>query len=182
MDLPDTLTLQAPLTIENITNINSGDDTLTTLTAGTYAFTMVDGGSFGFAAISGSDLTFDGTLPGGRFGGGEQVQLTGTDEAAKVTFVNIGRSDYYYDLPLMSGFETLALDGAYLEADGSDIFKGQLDGVTAVELQNSGLELNAARRDRNTVRQWRTAPGRGRDFDGHQRCHRQLPAARIYRH
>ena len=76
VDLPDTLTLQAPLTIENITNINSGDDTLTTLTAGTYAFTMVDGGSFGFAAISGSDLTFDGTLPGGRFGGGEQVQLT----------------------------------------------------------------------------------------------------------
>ena len=144
VDLPDTLTLQAPLTIENITNINSGDDTLTTLTAGTYAFTMVDGGSFGFAAISGSDLTFDGTLPGGRFGGGEQVQLTGTDEAAKVTFVNIGRSDYYYDLPLMSGFETLALDGAYLEADGSDIFKGQLDGVTAVELQNGGLELNAA--------------------------------------
>lgn len=144
VDLPDTLTLQAPLTIENITNINSGDETLTTLIAGDYAFAMVDGGSFGFAAISGSDLTFDGTLPGGRFGGGEPVQLTGTGEDAKVTFFNIGSSDRYYDLPLMSGFETLALHGAYLEADRSDIFKGQLDGVTAVELQSGGLELNAA--------------------------------------
>src|SRR5699024_8584191 len=104
VDLPDTLTLQAPLTIENITNINPDDDTLTTLIAGDHPFTMVDGGSFGFAEISGSDLTFEGTLPGGRFGGGQQVRLTGTGEGATVTFVNVGRSDYYYDLPLMAGF------------------------------------------------------------------------------
>ena len=142
VDLPDTLTLQAPLTIENITNINPDDDTLTTLIAGDHPFTMVDGGSFGFAEISGSGLTFGGTLPGGRFGGGQQVRLTGTGEGATVTFVNVGRSDYYYDLPLMAGFETLTLNGAYLEADGSDIFNGQLDGVTAVELKDGGLTLN----------------------------------------
>ena len=71
VDLPDTLTLQAPLTIENITNINPDEDTLTILIAGGYAFAMVDGGSFGFAEIRGSDLTFEGTLPGGQFGGGQ---------------------------------------------------------------------------------------------------------------
>src|SRR5699024_10011065 len=104
VDLPDTLTLQAPLTIENITNINPDEDTLTILIAGDHAFAMVDGGSFGFAEILGSDLTFEGTLPGGQFGGGQdsrQVQLTGTGDGATVTFVDVGRSDYYYVLPNM---------------------------------------------------------------------------------
>lgn len=147
VDLPDTLTLQAPLTIENITNINPDEDTLTTLIAGSYAFAMVDGGSFGFAEIRGSDLTFAGTLPGGQFDGGQdsrQVQLTGTGDGAAVTFVDVGRSGYYYGLPNMAGFDTLMLDGAYLEADGAEAFRGQLDDVTAVELQDGGLKLNAS--------------------------------------
>lgn len=147
VDLPDTLTLQAPLTIENITNINPDEDTLTTLIAGGYAFAMVDGGSFGFAEIRGSDLTFAGTLPGGQFGGGQdsrQVQLTGTGDGATVTFVDVGSSGYYYGLPNMAGFDTLMLDGAYLEADGAEAFRGQLDDVTAVKLQDGGLKLNAS--------------------------------------
>lgn len=145
VDLPDTLTLQAPLTIENITNINSGDDTLTILIAGGYAFAMVDGGSFGFAEIRGSDLTFEGTLPGGQFGGGQdsrQVQLTGTGDGATVTFVDVGRSDYYYVLPNMAGFAELVLDGAYLEADATDAYANQLAGTKAVTLNGGGLTVN----------------------------------------
>lgn len=145
VDLPDTLTLQAPLTIENITNINSDDDTLTTLIAGDHAFAMVDGGSFGFAEIRGSDLTFAGTLPGGQFGGGQDsrpVQLTGTGDGATVTFVDVGRSDYYYVLPNMAGFAELVLDGAYLEADATDVYANQLAGTKAVTLNDGGLTVN----------------------------------------
>lgn len=145
VDLPDTLTLQAPLTIENITNINSDDDTLTTLIAGDHAFAMVDGGSFGFAEIRGSDLTFAGTLPGGQFGGGQDsrpVQLTGTGDGATVTFVDVGRSDYYYVLPNMAGFAELVLDGAYLEADATDAYANQLAGTKAVTLNGGGLTVN----------------------------------------
>ncbi len=142
VDLPDTLTLQAPLTIENITNINPDEDTLTILIAGGYAFAMVDGGSFGFAEIRGSDLTFAGTLPGGQFGGGQDsrpVQLTGTGDGATVTFVDVGRSDYYYVLPNMAGFAELVLDGAYLEADA---YANQLVGTKAVTLNGGGLTVN----------------------------------------
>lgn len=145
VDLPDTLTLQAPLTIENITNINSDDDTLTTMIAGDHAFAMVDGGSFGFAEIRGSDLTFAGTLPGGQFGGGQDsrpVQLTGTGDGATVTFVDVGRSDYYYVLPNMAGFAELVLDGAYLEADATDVYANQLAGTKAVTLNGGGLTVN----------------------------------------
>ena len=142
VDLPNTLTLQAPLTIENITNINPDEDTLTTLIAGSYAFAMVDGGSFGFAEIRGGDLTFEGTLPGGQFGGGQdsrQVQLTGTGDGATVTFVDVGRSDYYYVLPNMAGFAKLVLDGAYLTADAD---ANQLAGTKAVTLNGGGLTVN----------------------------------------
>ena len=142
VDLPNTLTLQAPLTIENITNINPDEDTLTTLIAGSYAFAMVDGGSFGFAEIRGGDLTFEGTLPGGQFGGGQdsrQVQLTGTGDGATVTFVDVGRSDYYYVLPNMAGFAKLVLDGAYLAADAD---ANQLAGTKAVTLNGGGLTVN----------------------------------------
>lgn len=145
VDLPDTLTLQAPLTIENITNINPDEDTLTILIAGGYAFAMVDGGSFGFAEIRGSDLTFAGTLPGGQFGGGQDsrpVQLTGTGDGATVTFVDVGRSDYYYVLPNMAGFAELVLDGAYLEADAPDAYANQLAGTKAVTLNGGGLTVN----------------------------------------
>ena len=145
VNLPATLTLQAPLTIQNITNINSDTDTLTTLVAGEHAFAMIDGGSFGFAEIRGSDLTFEGTLPGGQFGGGQdsrQVQLTGTGDGATVTFVDVGSSDYYYVLPNMAGFAELVLDGAYLEADATEAYSNQLDGAKAVTLNGGGLTVN----------------------------------------
>ena len=145
VNLPATLTLQAPLTIQNITNINSDTDTLTTLVAGEHAFAMIDGGSFGFAEIRGSDLTFEGTLPGGQFGGGQdsrQVQLTGTGDGATVTFVDVGRCDYYYVLPNMAGFAELVLDGAYLEADATDAYANQLAGTKAVTLNGGGLTVN----------------------------------------
>ena len=145
VNLPATLTLQAPLTIQNITNINSDTDTLTTLVAGEHAFAMIDGGSFGFAEICGSDLTFEGTLPGGQFGGGQdsrQVQLTGTGDGATVTFVDVGHTDYYYNLPNMTGFAELVLDGAYLEADATDAYANQLAGTKAVTLNGGGLTVN----------------------------------------
>lgn len=145
VNLPATLTLQAPLTIQNITNINSDTDTLTTLVAGEHAFAMIDGGSFGFTEIRGSDLTFEGTLPGGQFGGGQdsrQVQLTGTGDGATVTFVDVGHTDYYYNLPNMTGFAELVLDGAYLEADATDAYANQLAGTKAVTLKDGGLTVN----------------------------------------
>lgn len=145
VNLPATLTLQAPLTIQNITNINSDTDTLTTLVAGEHAFAMIDGGSFGFTEIRGSDLTFEGTLPGGQFGGGQdsrQVQLTGTGDGATVTFVDVGHTDYYYNLPNMTGFAELVLDGAYLEADATDAYANQLAGTKAVTLNGGGLTVN----------------------------------------
>ena len=144
VDLPATLTLQAPLTIQNITNINSDTDTLTTLVAGEHAFAMIDGGSFGFAEIRGSDLTFEGTLPGGKFGGGAQVQLVGAGDTPTVTCKNVGRTDHYYNLPNMTGFAELVLDGAYLEADATEAYSNQLDGAKAVTLKDGGLKLNAS--------------------------------------
>ena len=86
MQLPASLTLRAPLTLKNITNINSDTGVLTTLDAGEHAFTMIGGGSFGFAEIRGNDLTFTEQLPGGAFGGGQAVRLVGTGENARVTF------------------------------------------------------------------------------------------------
>ena len=142
VNLPATLTLQAPLTIQNITNINSDTDTLTTLVAGEHAFAMIDGGSFGFAEIRGSDLTFEGTLPGGKFGGGAQAQLVGAGDIPTVTCKNVGRTDYYYNLPNMTGFAELVLDGAYLEADATEAYSNQLDGAKAVTLKDGGLTVN----------------------------------------
>lgn len=142
VNLPATLTLQAPLTIQNITNINSDTDTLTTLVAGEHAFAMIDGGSFGFAEIRGSDLTFEGTLPGGKFGGGAQVQLVGAGDTSTVTCKNVGRTDCYYNLPNMTDFAELVLDGAYLEADATEAYSNQLDGAKAVTLKDGGLTVN----------------------------------------
>ena len=142
VNLPATLTLQAPLTIQNITNINSDTDTLTTLVAGEHAFAMIDGGSFGFAEIRGSDLTFEGTLPGGKFGGGAQVQLVGAGDTPTVTCKNVRCTDYYYNLPNMTGFAELVLDGAYLEADATEAYSNQLDGAKAVTLKDGGLTVN----------------------------------------
>src|SRR5699024_6185753 len=142
VNLPATLTLQAPLTIQNITNINSDTDTLTTLGAGEHAVAMIDGGSFGFAEIRGSDLTFEGTLPGGKFGGGAQVQLVGAGDTSTVTCKNVGRTDCYYNLPNMTDFAELVLDGAYLEADATEAYSNQLDGAKAVTLKDGGLTVN----------------------------------------
>ena len=103
---------------------------------------MIDGGSFGFAEIRGSDLTFEGTLPGGKFGGGAQVQLVGAGDNSTVTCKNVGRTDYYYNLPNMTGFAELVLDGAYLEADATEAYSNQLDGAKAVTLKDGGLTVN----------------------------------------
>src|SRR5699024_1824440 len=135
-------TLQAPLTIQNITNINSDTDTLTTLVAGEHAFAMIDGGSFGFAEIRGSDLTFEGTLPGGRFGGGAQVQLVGAGDTPTVPCRNVGATDYYYTLPTTTGFAERVPDGAYLETNATEAYSNQLDGAKAVTLKDSGLTVN----------------------------------------
>mgnify|MGYP003372674922 CR=1 FL=1 len=141
VDLPDTLTLQAPLTIRSVTNFDT-EGGLCTVDAGEYAFVMIDGGSFGFAEIKGSDLHFEGTLPGG-LPLGQQVRLTGEGEAAKVKFSGIGSSEYYYDLPNMSGFTEVELQNSYLEADRSETFHGQLEDVDTVTMDDGGLKLNA---------------------------------------
>lgn len=141
VDLPDTLTLQAPLTIRSVTNFNT-EGGLCTVDAGEYAFVMIDGGSFGFAEIKGSDLRFEGTLPGG-LPLGQQVRLTGEGEAAKVEFSGIGSSEFYYDLPNMSGFTEVELQNSYLEADRSETFHGQLEDVDTVTMDDGGLKLNA---------------------------------------
>lgn len=141
VDLPDTLTLQAPLTIRSVTNFDT-EGGLCTVDAGEYAFVMIDGGSFGFAEIKGSDLHFEGTLPGG-LPLGRQVRLTGEGEAAKVKFSGIGSSEYYYDLPNMSGFTEVELQNSYLEADRSETFRGQLEDVDTVTMDDGGLKLNA---------------------------------------
>ncbi|HIX17843.1 MAG TPA: leucine-rich repeat domain-containing protein [Candidatus Gemmiger faecavium] len=141
VDLPDTLTLQAPLTIRSVTNFDT-EGGLCTVDAGEYAFVMIDGGSFGFAEIKGSDLRFEGTLPGG-LPLGQQVRLTGEGEAATVEFSGIGSSEYYYDLPNMSGFTEVELQNSYLEADRSETFHGQLEDVDTVTMDDGGLKLNA---------------------------------------
>lgn len=141
VDLPDTLTLQAPLTIRSVTNFDT-EGGLCTVDAGEYAFVMIDGGSFGFAEIKGSDLHFEGTLPGG-LPLGQQVRLTGEGEAATVEFSGIGSSEYYYDLPNMSGFTEVELQNSYLEADRSETFHGQLEDVDTVTMDDGGLKLNA---------------------------------------
>lgn len=141
VDLPDTLTLQAPLTIRSVTNFDT-EGGLCTVDAGKYAFVMIDGGSFGFAEIKGSDLRFEGTLPGG-LPLGQQVRLTGEGEAATVEFSGIGSSEYYYDLPNMRGFTEVELQNSYLEADRSETFHGQLEDVDTVTMDDGGLKLNA---------------------------------------
>ena len=141
VDLPETLTLAAPLTIKNVTNFVT-DSGLCTVNAGAHAFAVIDGGSFGFAEISGSDLYFEGVLPGGG-PMGPLVRLVGEGDNASVTFAGIGRSEYYYDLPSMSGFAGLTLENAYLQADASDQFTGQLAGVKKIAVDEGGLKLFA---------------------------------------
>lgn len=142
VDLPDTLTLQAPLTLQRVNNFNE-KDALCTVIAGEHAFRMVDGGSFGFAGISGSNLTFEGVAPGGK-SLGQQVQLTGTGENATLTYIGIGNDGTYHGLPNMTDFTSLVLDKAFMEADCYDLLTGQLADVKNVTLQNgAGLRMGA---------------------------------------
>ena len=142
VDLPDTLTLQAPLTLRNVNNFNS-EDALCTVTAGDHAFRVVDGGSFGFAAISGSNLTFEGVVPGGK-PIGQLVKLTSTGENPTLTYIGIGNAQNYYGLPNMSGFASLVLDKAFMEADCYELLTGQLADVKNVTLKNgAGLRMGA---------------------------------------
>ena len=142
VDLPDTLTLQAPLTIRNVKNFNS-EDALCTVNAGAYPFRVEDGGSFGFASITGSSLTFEGVVPGGK-PIGQLVQLTGTGENPTLTYIGIGNAANYYGLPNMSGFASLVLDKAFMEADCYELLTGQLADVKNVTLKNgAGLRMGA---------------------------------------
>lgn len=140
VNLPDTLTLQAPLTITDVNNFDT-EDGLCTVDAGEYPFTMIDGGSFGFAEIKGSDLRFEGRTPGGA-ALGPQVRLTGVGSDACVTYTDVGRSGYYDILPNMSGFSILKLDNSYLEADVNENFQGQMETVERVEMNHGGLMLH----------------------------------------
>lgn len=118
VDLPDTLTLNAPLTIRNVTNFDR--QTLCTVDAGTHAFVLENGGSFGFSQISGSDLTFVGKLPGST-PTGEGVVIEGVGADASIHFADIGSSSYYYDLPAIEGFADLQLSNAYLEVSAEQM-------------------------------------------------------------
>lgn len=143
VDLPDTLTLQAPLTLQNVNNFNS-EDALCTVIAGDHAFRMTDGGSFGFAAITGSSLTFEGVAPGGGQTAEKQVRLTGTGENPTLTYIGIGNDGTYHGLPNMSGFASLVLDKAFMEADCYELLTGQLADVKNVTLKNgAGLRMGA---------------------------------------
>lgn len=140
VDLPDTLTLQAPLTIRSVTNFNT-DNGLCTLDAGSHAFQMINGGSFGFREIRGSDLTFTGGVPGSD-SMGAPVQLTGTGESPAVTYSQIGSGTSYYALPPMQGFDRLVLDRSFLKADHYGQYTGQLSGTQSVILNEGGLQLH----------------------------------------
>lgn len=131
VDLPDTLTLNAPLTIRNVTNFDR--QMLCTVDAGTHAFVLENGGSFGFSQISGSDLTFVGKLPGST-PTGEGVVIEGVGADASIHFADIGSSSYYYDLPAIEGFADLQLSNTYLEVSAE-----QMQGLQAIAMDQAGL-------------------------------------------
>lgn len=134
VDLPDTLTLNAPLTIRNVTNFDR--QTLCTVDAGTHAFVLENGGSFGFSQISGSDLTFVGKLPGST-PTGEGVVIEGVGADATIHFADIGSSSYYYDLPAIEGFADLQLSNAYLEVSAE-----QMQDLQAIAMDQAGLRVS----------------------------------------
>lgn len=118
VNLPESITLQAPLTIKNVNNFTNSN--LCHLNANEYAFVMENGGSFGFSEITGNHLTFKGRLPGST-PLGKQIQIKGYSENAQITFENIGRSNYYYHLPDIENFTNLELNDAYLSADAKQV-------------------------------------------------------------
>lgn len=140
VDLPDTLTLQAPLTIRSVTNFNT-DNGLCTLDAGDHAFQMINGGSFGFREILGNDLTFTGGMPGSD-SMGAPVQLTGTGESPTVTYSQIGSTSSFYPLPPMQGFDQLVLDRSFVSADHYGQYAGQLSGTKSVQLNAGAMQLH----------------------------------------
>lgn len=132
VNLPENITLQAPLTIKNINNFTNSN--LCHLNANEYAFIMENGGSFGFSEITGNHLTFKGRLPGST-PLGKQIQIKGYSENAQITFENIGRSNYYYHLPDIENFTNLELNEAYLSADTK-----QVNDVN-VSINDGGLQI-----------------------------------------
>lgn len=117
VELPESITLQAPLTIKNVLNFtNENKGVLCQLNANEHEFIMENGGSFGFSKIIGDNLTFKGRLPGST-SLGEQIQIKGYSDNAQITFDNIGRSDYYYNLPDIDKFTKLALNDTYFSAN-----------------------------------------------------------------
>lgn len=140
VDLPDTLALQAPLTIRSVNNFNI-DNGLCTLDAGDYAFRMINGGTFGFREIRGNDLTFTGGMPGSD-PMGAPVRLTGTGESPTVTYSQIGSAASYYPLPPMQDFDRLVLDRSFVSADHYGQYTGQLNGTRSVQLNEGALQLH----------------------------------------
>ena len=67
---------------------------------------------------------------------GAPCRITGTGENATVTFCDIGRSDYYYNLPVMEGISSLVLDNAFLEGTA-----GEIAGVNSIAMEKGGLTL-----------------------------------------
>lgn len=132
VDMPDTLTLNAALTIKNVTNFKN-DDALCKVDAENYPFTVIDGGSFGFSEIKGNNITVSGTIPGST-PLGTPCKFIGTGENPALTISEIGRSDYYYNLPVMEGFAKLNLQNAYLKARNETKLENTLVNVT-----NGGL-------------------------------------------
>ncbi len=118
VNLPENITLQAPLTIKNVNNFTNSN--LCHLNANEYAFIMENGGSFGFSEIIGDHLTFKGGLPGST-SLGKRIQIKGYSDNAQITFENIGRSNYYYNLPNIENFTNLELNDAYLSADAKQV-------------------------------------------------------------
>ena len=121
VELPESITLQAPLTIKNVNNFTNADQgKLCQLNANEHAFVMDNGGSFGFSEIIGDHLTFKERLPGST-SLGKKIQIKGYSNQAQISFENIGRSNYYYNLPNIEGFTSIELGDTYVSLDASQI-------------------------------------------------------------
>lgn len=121
VELPESITLQAPLTIKNVNNFTNADQgKLCQLNANDHDFVMDNGGSFGFSEIIGDHLTFKERLPGST-PLGKQIQIKGYSNQAQISFENIGRSNYYYNLPNIEAFTNVKLDDTYFSLDANQI-------------------------------------------------------------
>ncbi|NCB91804.1 MAG: hypothetical protein EOM40_04425 [Clostridia bacterium] len=129
--LPTNMTLQAPLTIQNVTNFSS--ETLCNLTAGDHAFQMIKGGSYGFASISGNNLSFSDRLPGSA-ALTAACKITGTGTNPQIAFHNIGSSNYIYGLPDMENFTDLVLEDSFMNVEAGTSLKN-------ISMTDSGMTV-----------------------------------------